>query len=268
MRTITVPYGIKGSLTLEIDDRNLVLNTDTPFPGEIENLEEAILEALDDPVAGAPFSERLEGARRVAILTDNFARLTPMDRSPAPHSRKIRAAGKEAEILVASGLLREMNEAELERKFGREILTSGIPIIQSKARETWDFEFVGVTSYGTPISVHKRLLKADLSLAVTMTQATLWGYGGGGSMVLPGVSSFETIEWNHRLMTGPHCSVGYEPPLNRMRDDIEEACVLSGLDMSLLAIFNPRMELMHLTAGETIAAHRASVTKYDAHFRL
>jgi nickel-dependent lactate racemase len=266
MRTITVPYGIKGSLNLEIDDRNLVLNTDVPFPKQIENLEAAILQALDNPVAGEPFSRRLETAKKVVILTDNFARLTPAHKILPPILKRIREQGKEVEIVVASGLLREMNEAELKRKFGDEILASGIPIYQSKARETWDFEFVGVTSYGTPISVHKRLLQADLSLAVTMTQATLWGYGGGGSMILPGICSFETIEWDHRLMTCPTCAVGYEPPLNRMREDIEEACQLSGLDMSLLAIFNPDMELIHLTAGETNEAHRASVKKYDASF--
>jgi nickel-dependent lactate racemase len=87
-------------------------------------------------------------------------------------------------------------------------------------------------------------------------------------MVLPGVGSFETIEWNHRLMTCPTCSVGYEPPLNRMREDIEEACRLSGLDMSLLAIFNPKMEAIALTAGETIAAHRASLAKYKEHYAI
>ena len=266
MTKISVPYGTKGSLKLEIDDKNLSLNTDVPFPEEMENLDATILQALDNPVAGEPFSKRLEKAKKVVILTDNFARLTPAHRILPPILNKLRKEGKEVEILVASGLLREMNEAELERKFGKEILASGIPIYQSKARETWDFEFVGVTSYGTPISVHKRLLQADVSLAVTMTQATLWGYGGGGSMVLPGVCSFETIEWDHRLMTCPTCAVGYEPPLNRMREDIEEACVLSGLDMSLLAVFNPDMGLIHLTAGETNAAHRASVNKYDAHY--
>jgi nickel-dependent lactate racemase len=266
MTVITVPYGIKGSLNFDIDDKNLVLNTDVPFPREIEDLEAAILQALDNPVAGESFSKRLETAKRVVILTDNFARLTPAHKILPPILKRIRGQGKEVEILVASGLLREMTEAELRRKFGEAILTSGIPIYQSKARETWDFEFVGITSYGTPISVHKRLLKADLSLAVTMTQATLWGYGGGGSMILPGICSFETIEWDHRLMTCPTCAVGYEPPLNRMREDIEEACVLSGLGMSLLAIFNPDMELIHLTAGETNKAHRASVKKYDASF--
>ncbi len=266
MAEICVPYGVKGTLLLELGEKNLVLDTDVPFPGEIDHLNHAILYALDHPVAGEPFSLRLEKAKKVVILTDNFARLTPAYKILPAILKRIQETGRDVEILVASGLLREMNETELRRKFGEEILASGVPIYQSKARETWDFEFVGVTSYGTPISLHKCLLRADLSLAVTMTQATLWGYGGGGSMVLPGVSSFETIEWDHRLMTCPTCAVGYEPPLNRMREDIEEACVLSGLDMSLLAILNPRMEIIHLTAGETNAAHRASVKKYDEHF--
>jgi lactate racemase len=195
MVRIRVPYGVKGTLEAEVEDRNLVLDTDRPFPGEMADLETAILSALDRPVAGPTFSERLAKARSVLILVDNWARLTPAHRILPPVLKKIRDAGKPAEILVANGLLREMTETELRTKFG-DILSSGIPVYQSKPRETWDFEFVGVTSYGTPISLHRRLLQADLSLAVTMTQATLWGYGGGGSMVLPGVASFETVEWN------------------------------------------------------------------------
>ena len=266
MATIQVPYGIKGTLSLAIDDQNLVLDTDVSFPGEIENLDRAILTALDKPVAGPSFTDRLQDAERVIILTDNYARLTPAHIILPPILKKIKEAGKKVEILVANGLLREMTETELKRKFGEEIFSSDVPIFQSKASETWDFEFVGVTNYGTPISVHRRLLEADLSLSITMTQATLWGYGGGGSMVLPGISSFESIEWNHRMMTCPTCAVGYEPPLNRMREDIEDATRMAGLDMSLLVILNPDLEVLELTAGETIEAHRASVKKYQKHF--
>jgi lactate racemase len=266
MARIHVPYGIKGTIDFEIEDRNLALDTDVAFPKEIDDVEAAIVAALENPVSGEPFSQKLDRAKTVCILTDNFARLTPADRLLPPILKLIQAAGKQVEILVASGLLREMNETELRRKFGTDILNSGIPILQSRSRETWDYDFVGVTSYGTPVSVHKRFLAADLTLAVTMTQATLWGYGGGGSMIVPGIASFETIEWNHRLMTAPKSNVGYEPPLNKMRDDIEDATRLSGLDMSLLAIFNPQMELIHLTAGETISAHRASVRTYDSYY--
>jgi len=266
MAHIQVPYGVKGVLDFDLPSESLALDTAKRFPGPLPDLERSVMEALENPVAGQPFSKCLAQAETVCILVDNFARLTPAHKLLPPILKAIADAGKSAEILVASGLLREMSQAELERKLGKEILASGVPVYQSKARETWDFDFVGVTTYGTPLSCHKRFLEADLTLAVTMTQATLWGYGGGGSMVVPGVSSFETVEWNHRLMTSPYSNVGYEPPLNRMREDIEDACRLSGLDMSLLAVLNPDLEVMELTAGETIAAHRASVAKYDRHY--
>ncbi|MCF8041919.1 MAG: lactate racemase domain-containing protein [Desulfarculaceae bacterium] len=266
MANIRIPYGVKGVLDFDLTGENLALDTAKSFPGPLPDLGRAVMDALENPVAGPPFSQRLAQANTVCILVDNFARLTPAHKLLPPIMKAIADAGKKAEILVASGLLREMRHAELERKLGKEILASGVPVYQSKARETWDFDFVGVTTYGTPLSCHKRFMGADLTLAVTMTQATLWGYGGGGSMVVPGVSSFETVEWNHRLMTSPYSNVGYEPPLNRMREDIEDACRLSGLDMSLLAVLNPDLEVMELTAGETIAAHRASVAKYDRHY--
>jgi nickel-dependent lactate racemase len=262
MAIIHLPYGIEATLDLEMEDKNLVLDTDVSFPQEISGLDQALLDALDHPVAGASFSEHLQKGEKILILMDNWARLTPAHKLLPPILKRIRDEGKEVEIMVANGLLRVMTESELRRKFGDEVLSSGVPIYQSKAQEKWDYEFIGVTSYGTPINVHRRLLEADLSLSISMTQATLWGFGGGGSMLLPGVCSAESIEWNHRLMTCPTCSVGYEPPENRMREDIEEATVMSGLDMSLLVILNPSLEVIEVTAGETIAAHRASVKKY------
>jgi nickel-dependent lactate racemase len=143
MATIKVPYGNKGALSLAIDDQNLVLGTDVSFPGEIKDLDKAIITALDQPVDGPSFADRLADAERVLILTDNYARLTPARIILPPILKKIKDAGKKAEILVANGLLREMNETELKRKFGEEILSSDVPVYQSKASETWDFEFVG-----------------------------------------------------------------------------------------------------------------------------
>ena len=121
MATLQVPYGNKGALSLALDDQNLVLDTDVSFPGEIKDLDKAILTTLDQPVAGPSFSDRLAHAERVIILTDNYARLTPAHIILPPILKKIKDAGKKAEILVANGLLREMTESELKRKFGEEI---------------------------------------------------------------------------------------------------------------------------------------------------
>ena len=32
MAKLNVPYGVKGTLEFEIEDKNLVLDTDVPFP--------------------------------------------------------------------------------------------------------------------------------------------------------------------------------------------------------------------------------------------
>jgi len=267
MAEVKIPYGEK-ELSFQIPRKNLALFFDPPFPSPIRDLPGKIRQTLESPVSGPSFSRQLGKGKKVVILIDNFARLTPAWQILPSVLQIVEEAGARAEILVASGGLREMNEAELKRKLGDKILQSGIPVTQSRCQDSWNFEFIGLTTLGTPLNVHRKLLQADFSLAVTMTQATLWGYGGGGSMVLPGVCSYETIEWNHRLTTGRFSGLGYEPPRNTMRRDIEEAAGLSGLSMSLLVVLNPDLQIIEITAGETIAAHRASVKKYDRHYTV
>ena len=267
MRGVKIPYG-ENKLSLKIPDRNLAAVFDPPFPPPLRDLPGKILRALDEPVAGPTFSERIGKRKNILILIDNFARLTPAHLILPPILQKLKKARARVEILVASGALREMNEAELRRKLGEEILQSGLPISQSRCKDSWDFEFIGVTPLGTPVNLHRKVLQADFCLAVTMTQATLWGYGGGGSMILPGVCSYETIEWNHRLTTGPYSGLGYQPPKNIMRQDIEEAARMAKFSMSLLVVLNPDLRVIEITAGETNAACRASVTKYDRYYTL
>ena len=267
MSEVAIPYGAK-KLSLKIPDRNLAVVFDPPFPPPLQDLTGEVLRALDEPVAGPPFSERIGQGKNVLLLIDNFARLTPAHLILPPILKKLKKARARVEILVASGALREMTEAELKRKLGEEILKSGLPISQSRCQDSWDFEFIGVSSLGTPVNLHRKVLEADFSLAVTMTQATLWGYGGGGSMILPGVCSYETIEWNHRLTTGPYSGLGYQPPKNIMRQDIEEAARMAGVSMSLLVVLDPKLRVIEITAGETNAACGASVTKYDRHYTL
>jgi len=265
MPFIQIPYGSK-KIKFRISDKNLVVSTDRKFPKEIKNIESRVLEALENPVAGPPFTSYLRRNKKVVILTDNYARLTPTYKILPAILKLIKDKGASAEILIANGALREMTDAEIYRKFGDYVLKSGVPIHQSNSRNRWDFEYIGKTNLGTPVNIHRKFLEADVKIAVTMTQATLWGYGGGGSMILPGICSYETIEWNHRLFMGKYCGPGFEPPQNIMRMDIEEAMIMAGLNMSLLVILNPRMQIINIEAGETLSTHRKSVKVYDSFY--
>ncbi len=70
------------------------------------------------------------------------------------------------------------------------------------------------------------------------------------------------------MTTGAYSGLGYQPPKNVMRQDIEEAAAMSGLSMSLLVILDPSLRVIEVTAGETNAACTASVTKYDRHYTV
>ena len=136
MAHFRIPYGFEKSLELEIKDREVALNVDKEFPREPADLEEAVVEALEHPVDGEPFSSRLKKAENVLIVVDNWARLTPAYRILPPLIKQIKDKGKAVEILVANGLLREMTETELQNKLGAEVLGSRIPIYQNKASQS------------------------------------------------------------------------------------------------------------------------------------
>jgi len=260
---IEIPYG-KDRLQLEIDEENLSSVATPRRTQPIHDLEGAVMKALGRPVASPSFRSLLGPGKKIAVLIDNFARPTPAHSVLPPILKAIVDAGAEPKIIVANGGLRATTEEELEAKLGREILNSGIPILQSIAKKEEDFVFLGVTSYGTPVEVHRAFYESDVTLGVHTAQMTLWGYGGGGSIVLPGVCSYETIEWNHRLAIGQgSIQPGYVGPRNRLRNDIEEAAKLAGLNMVLNVILDVDGNVVDMAAGASAESHRVSIEKFD-----
>ncbi|MBS7622754.1 DUF2088 domain-containing protein [Candidatus Bathyarchaeota archaeon] len=263
MTYLEIPYGSE-SLGVDVSD-DAQVQVVTPRPSRsLRDIESAVVKALDRPVGAPSFRRLLSAGKKVALLVDNYARPTPAYAILPQILELIAESRAEARILVANGGLRPATDEELNEKLGEKILNSGVPVTQSVAKRREDFTFIGVTSYGTPVEVHRIYLEADVRLGVHTTQMTLWGYGGGGSILLPGVSSFETIEWNHRLALSPgSIQPGYVGPENHLRNDIEEAAELAGLDMVLNTVLNTDGEVVDLVAGASSRSHRASIERFD-----
>jgi len=263
MTSVEIPYGSER-LRLEVTDENQV-SIAAPRPTRpIKNLEKAVIRSFERPLGCPSLKSLIKEGRKVALLVDNFARPTPAHAILPPILDAIKDAKAEPRIIVANGGLRATTEKELETKLGKEILNSGIPVYQSVAKNKDDFVFLGVTSYGTPLEVNKAFHESDVRIAIHTTQTTLWGYGGGGSIVLPGVCSFETIEWNHRLALSPgSITPGYIGPRNHLRNDIEEAARIAGLHMVLNAVLDVDGSVVDLAVGNSVRSHRASIEKFD-----
>jgi len=263
MAHIEIPYG-NDKLELEVsgDAQVSIVNPKRSRP--LRDLGKAVVKALESPVGSPSFRSLLSRGKKVALLIDNYARPTPAHAILPSILEMITESKAEPRIVVANGGLRATTDEELRIKLGEQILNSGIPVTQSIAKKQEDFTFIGVTSYGTPVEINRAYLESDVRLGIHTTQMTLWGYGGGGSILLPGVSSFETIEWNHRLALSPgSIQPGYVGPRNHLRNDIEEAAELAGLDMVLNTVLNTEGEVVDMVAGASAKAHRASIEKFD-----
>ena len=79
MGKVRIPYGEKD-LLFQIPDKNLALLFDPPFPSPIGDLPGEIRQALESPESGPSFSRQLGKGKKVILLIDNFARLTPASR--------------------------------------------------------------------------------------------------------------------------------------------------------------------------------------------
>ena len=82
------------------------------------------------------------------------------------------------------------------------------------------------------------------------------GYSGGAKAVMPGVSTREAIQANHRRMVQPEACAGRIKG-NPVREDIEEAGALVGIDFIVNVVLDEHKEI--LQALESRDAERGAV---------
>jgi len=63
-------------------------------------------------------------------------------------------------------------------------------------------EYVGMTLAGTPVWVNRIVAEADFVMGAGQCSPSLYGYQGGGGIILPGVAGKDTTRRNHsKIMT-------------------------------------------------------------------
>ncbi len=257
----------RETLELEIPDGNLLAAIYPREPAPVADATAAARDALESPVAGPRFSELLAGASSVAIVIDNQFRPTPQSRLLPAVFDAIEAAGTtDARIVCANGKVFPMSDSDVEQKIGRENLARmerlGIPFFQNEPRNAEMYEYVGVTSRGTPVWLHKEVARCDLKLTIGQAQANHWGAGGGGKLILPGVASDETIEWNHCAFV-PSPQTHYGAYAGPMRSDIDEAATMCGLDCTMNVVLDTHGRVIDCIFGSHPEAHRVAIERFN-----
>lgn len=224
--------------------------------------ERLLEEALAVPIASERLADLAGRARRVVISIPDATR-PPFARQLLPGILKeISARGRPAEITVflAAGVHGCVSEEAARRIAGRSV-PDDVPVLQNDARRPSDFTLAGTTRRGTPVSINRALLEADLNVVIGSAAFHYFaGFGGGRKMVVPGACEMETVRANHRLaITGegdihPRCRSGVLEG-NPVHEDMVEGLHLLRTVFLVNVVPDPWGRIAEVTCGDGVASH-------------
>ncbi len=217
-------------------------------------------------MSGPRFSDLIASASKVAVIIDNQFRPTPQSRLLPPVLDAIEAAGKPAVIVCANGKVFPMSDSDIDQKIGKDNLARmerlGIEFHQNDPRNADEYEYVGVSSRGTPVWLHKEVAACDVKFTIGQAQSNHWGAGGGGKLILPGVVSDETIESNHCAFV-PSPQTHYGAYAGPMRSDIDEVATMCGLSATMNVVLDTHGRVIECMFGSHPDAHRKAIERFN-----
>ena len=265
MESIPLAFG-NMVIELEIPERNLF---SIILPSEPEKREETaflIKKALENPIKSRRLSEIVDPNTRIAILVSDVTRPTPTAKILPPLLEELYRGGakdKNISIVFALGLHRKQTEEESKKLVGEEIYTK-IVCIQHDTRRC---QRIGVTSRGTPVEIFEGVIDADIIVGTGNIEFHYYaGYSGGAKSVLPGISSQESVITNHKMMFDENSISGRVD--GAVRQDMEEAAKISGLDFILNVVLDSKKEIVAAVAGDFVEAHRNGTECVDSMYKV
>ena len=251
-----------GTQRLEIPKKNL-LSILTPNPVEKALTgEDEVRRALENPIGTARLKEIVKPGEKIAVITSDITRPMPTYKVMPALLDELYAAGIQKEditLVFALGSHRKHTPEE-QKKLCGERAFSEIKCIDGDAS---DCVHIGKTSRGTPVDIVRCVAEADRRICLGNIEYHYFaGYSGGAKAIMPGVSTRDAIQANHSRMVDEAACAG-KLAGNPVREDIEEAAAMVGVDFIVNVVLDEHKEIIHACAGELTLAHREGCAFLD-----
>ncbi len=241
-----------------INVRELTANRDIEF-----NESDADVKlALENPIGSKRLKEIVKPGEKIVIITSDITRPMPTYKVLPVLIEELEAGGIKASditLVFALGSHRKHTPEEQKRLAG-ELAYSKINVVDSDVN---DCVHMGTTANGTPVDITRVVAEADRRIALGNIEFHYFaGYSGGYKAIMPGVSTPAAIQSNHKLMIKPESCAGRLEG-NPVREDIEEAGAICGLDFILNVVLDEHKNIVKVVCGDPIKAHREGASFLD-----
>ena len=228
--------------------------------------EAAVRHALAEPIGTPRLSQQVHPGEKIAIITSDITRPMPTWTVMPALLDELYAAGadpKDITLVFALGSHRRHTEEEKAHLAGERAWRE----ISCVDLDVNDCVHMGTTSRGTPVDIDRRVAEADRRICLGNIEYHYFaGYSGGAKAIMPGVSTRAAIQANHSRMVEPAACAG-KLAGNPVREDIEEAAAMVGVDFILNVVLDAHKEIIKAVAGDVTAAHRAGCAFLDTLYR-
>ena len=258
-------YGT-GVQTVEVAERNLLAVLQANPVDHERRGEAAVRYALAHPIGAPQLREIVRGGQKVAIVTSDISRPLPSgDVLPAVLD-ELYAGGVRAEditVVLALGSHRRHTEEEKRHLVGERCWRE----VRCVDSDVDDCIQLGTTAAGTPVDITRVVAQADVRICLGNIEFHYFaGYSGGAKAIMPGCSTPEAIQQNHRMMVSPYACAG-KLQGNPVRADIEEAGAICGIDYIVNVVLDEHKKIVYAVAGDVTAAHRVGCAYLDKMYR-
>lgn len=255
----------QGTQPLEIPDRNVMgVLEPNQVPADLTGTAE-VARALAEPIGAPPLRQVVRPGETVAIVTSDITRPCPTAKILPPVLAELAAGGIRREditLVFALGSHRPHTEEEMRRLAGPDYDT--LRCVDSVG----DFVRLGETRRGTPVDIVRTVAEADRRICLGNIEYHYFaGYSGGAKAIMPGVSTRAAIQANHTMMVLPEACAGHLEG-NPLREDIEEAAAICGVDYLVNVVLDAHKEIVKAVAGDVTAAHRAGCHYLDGLYQV
>lgn len=244
----------------------------------IEDLQQTLYQAIEQPVDSVPMKEFVEGAEKVVLIISDLSRFWMRQDLVIPHvisylSEKCGIRYEQITIVVANGTHPGGDEKEL-RKLVTDRVYDSVKVVNHDC-EAEDLVYLGTTSWDTPVSVNRIVAEADAVITLgACTHHVMAGFGGGRKSILPGVSSMESICHNHAYSLEPDQFVSNHLIGNGVLEgnplhlDMMEAARMLRKIFTITLVMNAEMRLASIFAGDVETSWLCACREADRIYRV
>ncbi len=266
---IHLKYGSKG-LDLELPE--------TPnfqgvlYPHDASPLSDpaaAVAQAMASPIALPPLAEIAAGRRNAVIVISDNTRPVPNSLLLPLITAQLEGAGIAREnitILIATGIHRPNEGAELERLVGADI--AGRYCIRNHfSKRDEEMVQVGEVGAGVPALVNRHYVEADLKILTGFIEPHMWaGFSGGRKAILPGISSVKTLQFMHgpEMVAHPQTRYGVLEG-NPFHEAGLAIMAQAGADFLVNVTLDTSKRVTGVFAGDPVKAHLQGVEFLSRH---